>query len=457
MNKRKTIDFEAIFECARKEVEKQNHHNDAIALVNTKKVINAFRKYRISDFHMKPSTGYAYNDIGREKLDEIYAEIFGTEAALVRSQFVSGTHALAVAMLGNLRPGDEVIGATGTPYDTMQTVIGYPVKTPGSLVDTGIIYKEIPMTGRYIDIRTVCKAITDKTKMVHIQRSSGYSSIRDSLDVASIGRLIDEVHKIRKDIICFVDNCYGEFTEIKEPTDYGADLMAGSLIKNLGGGFAPTGGYIVGKKELVYNAACRLTAPGLAGEMGATLGDTAREFYQGLFMAPHVVIQAVKTAMYAAAVFYKLGYNVKPSHNQIRYDIIQAITLNSAQNLENFCAAIQINSPVDAYVTPEPANIPGYQDKIIMAAGTFVQGASLELSADGPIRQPYNVFMQGGLTYEHGQLAINAAAKMIGVAVHKKSKNTDVKLDGEKDKIILKKCKAILEAKNMKNRLEEEQ
>ena len=439
------MDFEAIFEYAREEVKKHNYHNDAIALKNTKKVIDAFRKYQVSDYYMKPSTGYAYNDVGREKLDEIFAEIFGTEAALVRSQFVSGTHALAVAMLGNLRPGDEVIGATGTPYDTMQTVIGYPVKTPGSLVDIGIVYKEIPMTGSSIDIRTVCKAITEKTKMIHIQRSSGYSDERDSLDVASIGRLVEEVHKIRKDIICFVDNCYGEFTEEKEPTDYGADLMAGSLIKNLGGGIAPTGGYIVGKKELVYNAACRLTAPGLAGEMGATLGDTAREFYQGLFMAPHVVMQAVKTAMYAAAVFEKLGYKVKPSHEKIRHDIIQSITLNSAQNLENFCVAVQINSPVDSYVTPEPASLPGYQDKIIMAAGTFVQGASIELSADGPMRLPYNVFMQGGLTYEHGQLAINAAAKMIGVAVPKKIKNIDVKLDGEKDESVLKECKSILE------------
>jgi len=441
------VNFEAIFDYARKEVEKSNHYYDAIALTNTKKVIDAFRKYQVSDYYMKPSTGYAYNDIGREKLDEIFAEIFGTEAALVRSQFVSGTHALAVAMLGNLRQGDEVIGATGAPYDTMQTVIGSPDKMPGSLVDTGVIYKEIPMTGSSIDIRSVCKAITGKTRMVHIQRSSGYSDVRDSLDVASIGRLIEEVHKIREDIICFVDNCYGEFTEAKEPTDYGADLMAGSLIKNLGGGLAPTGGYIVGKKELVYNAACRLTAPGLAGEMGATLGDTAREFYQGLFMAPHVVMQAVKTAIYAAAVFHKLGYNVKPSHDKIRHDIIQAITLNNAQNLENFCVAVQINSPVDSYVTPEPASLPGYRDKIIMAAGTFVQGASIELSADGPMRLPYNVFMQGGLTYEHGQLAINAAAQMIGAAMPKKKRNCDIILDGETDEKILKKCECIINAK----------
>lgn len=415
-----TLSYDSIFECARKEVERRQYRYNAIALKNTEKVIAAFRKHQVSDFYMKPTTGYAYNDLGREKLDEIYADIFKTEAALVRSQFVSGTHALAVAMLGNLHAGDEVIGATGTPYDTMQTIIGYPKKIPGSLTDIGIAYKEIPMIGNYVNIRAVCNAITEKTKMVHIQRSCGYSSERGTLDVASIGRLIQEVHNVRKDIICFVDNCYGEFTEEKEPTDYGADLMAGSLIKNLGGGLAPTGGYIVGRKDLVYNAACRLTVPGLAGEMGATLGDTGREFYQGLFMAPHVVMQAVKTAIYAASVFQQLGYKVNPLPDEIRHDIIQSITLKNAKNLENFCVAIQINSPVDAHVTPVPDYIPGYQDKIIMAAGTFVQGASIELSADGPMREPFNAFMQGGLTYEHGQLAINAAAKLIGAATEKR-------------------------------------
>lgn len=440
--------FDSIFEFSRKEVEKQKHYYDVIALKNTQKVIAAFRKHQVSDYYLKPTTGYAYNDLGREKLDAICADVFGTEAALVRSQFVSGTHALAVAMYGNLHPGDEVIGATGTPYDTMQTIIGYPKKTPGSLVDIGIIYKEIPMLGNYVDINAVCNAITDKTKMVHIQRSCGYSSERGTLDVASIGRLIKEVHKIREDIICFVDNCYGEFTEEKEPTDYGADLMAGSLIKNLGGGLAPTGGYVVGRKDLVYNAACRLTVPGLAGKMGATLGDTAREFYQGLFMAPHVVMQAIQTAVYAAAVFRKLGYKVKPLPDEIRHDIIQSITLKNAKNLENFCVAIQLNSPVDAHVTPVPADIPGYQDKVIMAAGTFVQGSSIELSADGPMREPYNAFMQGGLTYEHGQLAINAAAQMIGGATEKRKVIGDVILDGEKDKSILKACESIIKSKN---------
>lgn len=431
------MNYESIFAYAMDSVKKQEHIYNEIALQNTGKVIAAFRKHQVSDFYMKPSTGYAYSDMGRDKLDEIYADIFHTEAALVRSQFVSGTHALAAAMLGNLRPGDEVIGATGTPYDTMQTIIGHPVKTPGSLSDLGIIYREFPMSGGYIDRESVCRAITEKTKMVHIQRSCGYSALRDTLDVASIAQLVEAVHKVRNDVICFVDNCYGEFTEICEPTDFGADLMAGSLIKNLGGGLAPTGGYIVGKKELVYNAACRLTAPGLAGEMGATLGDTAREFYQGLFMAPHVVMQAIKTAIYAAAVFSRLGYQVKPEHNRIRHDIIQAITLNTGKNLENFCVAIQLNSPVDAYVTPEPAQIPGYQDKIIMAAGTFVQGASIELSADGPMREPYNVFMQGGLTFEHGQLAINAAAQMIGPAKKsRKPRRGDVFIKEEEPELL---------------------
>ena len=347
-------------------------------------------------------------------MDKIYCHIFHTEAALVRSQFVSGTHALAVAMLGNLKPGDEVIGATGTPYDTMQTIIGSPKKIPGSLVDIGVTYKEIPMHGRRCDLAKLEKAITPATRMVHIQRSCGYSQERETLSVLEIGEIITCVKKVNPKIICFVDNCYGEFVEILEPTDMGADLVAGSLIKNLGGGLAPTGGYIVGREDLVYNAACRLTVPGLAGEMGATLGDTAREFYQGLFLAPHVVMQAVKTSIYAANIFNKLGYKVKPGFAETRHDIIQCITLNTPRALEAFCQAIQFNSPIDSNVVPEKGNLPGYADPVIMAAGTFVQGASIELSADGPMRPPYNVFMQGGLTLEHGILAVNAAAVMIG-------------------------------------------
>ena len=408
------IDYQAIEAYALAEVAKHAPELEAAALMNTEKVITAFRNNMVSDYYLKPTTGYGYSDVGRDTLDLIYAELFKTEAALVRSQFVSGTHALAVALLGNLRPGDELIGLTGTPYDTMQSIIGYPVKTKGSLVDLGIIYKELPMSGEHVDLEAVKKIVTKSTKMVHIQRSCGYSSLRKTISVEEIGRIIAAAKEANPDVIAYVDNCYGEFIESKEPTEVGADIMAGSLIKNLGGGLAPTGGYIVGRADLVENAAYRLTAPGLGGEMGATLGDTQREFYQGLFLAPHVVLQAVKTAIFAAAVFQKLGYEVKPLPEERRSDIIQAIKLESKKRLCDFCIAIQSNSPVDAHVEPVPAPLPGYQDDIVMAAGTFVQGASIELSADGPCREPYNVFFQGGLTFEHGRLAIMAAAKRVG-------------------------------------------
>lgn len=408
------VDFAEIEKTALNDVEKYSKIYEEAALFNTEKVMNAFRNHMVSDYYLKPTTGYAYSDVGRENLDAIYAEIFHTEAALVRSQFVSGTHALAVALLGVLRAGDEMIAATGTPYDTMQTIIGSPVKTPGSLVDLGVIYKEIPMQDDKPDLEAICSAITDKTRLIHIQRSCGYSSVRKTLNVAQIGEICAAVKKVKPDVICFVDNCYGEFIEKQEPTEVGADLIAGSLIKNMGGGFAPTGGYIAGRADLVELASYRLTAPGLGGEMGATLGDTAREFYQGLFIAPHVVMQAVKTAIFASAVFKKLGYSVKPLPEEVRSDIIQAIRLETREKLCNFCVAIQTNSPVDAHVEPVPAMIPGYQDEIIMAAGTFVQGASIELSADGPCREPYNVYFQGGLTFEHGRIAIMSAARMVG-------------------------------------------
>ncbi len=408
------VDFAEIEKTALNDVEKYSKIYEEAALFNTEKVMKAFRNHMVSDYYLKPTTGYAYSDVGRENLDSIYAEIFHTEAALVRSQFVSGTHALAVALLGVLRAGDEMIAATGTPYDTMQTIIGSPVKTPGSLVDLGVIYKEIPMQDDKPDLEAICSAITDKTRLIHIQRSCGYSSVRKTLNVAQIGEICAAVKKVKPDVICFVDNCYGEFIEKQEPTEVGADLIAGSLIKNMGGGFAPTGGYIAGRADLVELASYRLTAPGLGGEMGATLGDTAREFYQGLFIAPHVVTQAVKTAIFASAVFKNLGYSVKPLPEEVRSDIIQAIRLETREKLCNFCVAIQTNSPVDAHVEPVPAMIPGYQDEIIMAAGTFVQGASIELSADGPCREPYNVYFQGGLTFEHGRIAIMSAARMVG-------------------------------------------
>ncbi len=411
------IDYKAIEKQALADVAAHSSELEEAALFNTEKVITAFRNNMVSDYYMKPTTGYGYSDVGRDTLDLIYAELFKTEAALVRSQFVSGTHALAVALLGNLKPGDELVAVTGAPYDTMQTIIGSPISMEGSLTNIGVTYKEIPMVDDHADLEAIKATVSEKTTMVHIQRSCGYSSVRKTIGVAEIGRICAAVKAINPKTICFVDNCYGEFIEKQEPTEVGADLMAGSLIKNLGGGLAPTGGYIVGREDLVTKASYRLTAPGLGGEMGATLGDTAREFYQGLFLAPHVVLQAVKTAVFAASVFKQLGYDVKPLPEEKRSDIIQAITLNSRERLCNFCVAIQANSPVDAHVEPVPSPLPGYQDEIIMAAGTFVQGASIELSADAPCREPFNVYFQGGLTFEHGRLAVMAAAEKVGPKV----------------------------------------
>jgi cystathionine beta-lyase family protein involved in aluminum resistance len=407
------LNWDEIESKALEAVAEQTKSHEKIALLNTKKVLAAFAKNQVADYYLKPTTGYGYSDVGRDKLDDIYADICKTDAALVRSHFVSGTHAIATALLGVLRPGDEMIGITGTPYDTLQTVIGITGKVPGSLIDLGVIYKEIPMIGGTADLKALEKAITPKTKLIHIQRSCGYSNVRRTLHVDEIGAICQAAKKIKPDVICFVDNCYGEFMEEKEPTEVGADLMAGSLIKNLGGGLAPNGGYIVGRKDLVELASYRLTAPGLGGEMGATLGDTARELYQGLFLSPHVVLQAVKTAIFAAQVFSSLGYKVSPLPDAKRSDIIQVVTLGDAAKLCAFCEAIQANSPIDAHVKPVPSHLPGYADEIIMAAGTFVQGASIELSADAPMREPYNVYFQGGLTYEHGILAIMAAAKKI--------------------------------------------
>jgi len=407
------LNWEEIEARALAAVEKQTKAHEKIALSNTKKVLAAFAKNQVSDYYLKPTTGYAYSDIGRDKLDDIYADIFKTEAALVRSQFVSGTHALATALLGVLRAGDEMIGITGKPYDTLQTVIGIAGKLPGSLIDLGVIYKEIAMEGGQANLEALAQTITPKTKLIHIQRSCGYSNVRRTLSVAEIGEICQAAKKIKPDVICFVDNCYGEFMEEMEPTEVGADLMAGSLIKNLGGGIAPNGGYIVGRRDLVELASYRLTAPGLGGEMGATLGDTAREFYQGLFLSPHVVLQALKTAIFAAKIFKELGYKVSPAPDAKRSDIIQVVTLETKEKLCAFCEAIQENSPIDAHVKPIPSHLPGYADEVIMAAGTFVQGASIELSADAPMRPPYNVYFQGGLTFEHGYLAIIAAAKKI--------------------------------------------
>lgn len=382
---------------------------EEISEQNTLKVLNAMRRLKISDAHFKTSTGYAYGDIGREKLDELFAEIFKSEAALVRTQFVSGTHALATSLFGILRPNDELVSLTGAPYDTLQTVIGHTHAAKGSLKEFGVDYRELPMIDGKIDLKSIKNFITSKTKLALIQRSRGYS-MREPLTTAEIEKICAEVKKINKNCVMFVDNCYGEFVETREPVEVGADLIAGSLIKNIGGGLAPTGGYIVGKRDLVELSSYRLTAPGIGDELGASLG-TPRLLYQGLFFAPHVTAQALKSAIFAAGIFSKLGYKVNPLPKDVRGDIIQAIELGTAEKLIKFCRAIQKYSPVDSFATPEAWDMPGYEDQVIMAAGTFVQGASIELSADAPLRKPYAVYLQGGLTFEHAVIGILGAAQ----------------------------------------------
>lgn len=394
-----------------KESEPLFAHIEDVAEANTLKVLDAMRECRVSDAHFNTTTGYAYDDIGRGKLEELYAKIFGAERALVRTQFVSGTHALATVLFGILRPGDELVSLTGKPYDTMQTVIGYDNPSPGSLKEFGVLYNELPMVAGKVDMAHIKDVITDKTKMVEIQRSRGYS-MRSPLSIEDIRAITTEVHRIKPDCICFVDNCYGEFVDYEEPTQAGADIMAGSLIKNPGGGIAPTGGYIVGRDDLVELASYRLTAPGMGDELGASLSNN-RLLFQGLFLAPHVVSQAIKGAIFAAGMFAKLGYKTLPLPTEVRSDIIQAIELGSADKLIAFCGGIQKYSPVDSFAAPEPWDMPGYADKIIMAAGTFVQGASIEFSADGPLRAPYNVYLQGGLTFEHAIIGIMGAAQAV--------------------------------------------
>jgi cystathionine beta-lyase family protein involved in aluminum resistance len=387
------------------------NHVDEVAEVNTLKVLDAMRECKVSEAHFNTTSGYAYDDIGRSKLEELYAKIFGAERALVRTQFVSGTHALATVLFGILRPGDELVSLTGKPYDTMQTVIGYDNPSPGSLKEFGVLYNELPMVDGKVDMAGIKSVITEHTKMVEIQRSRGYS-MRNPLSIEDIRAITAEVHRIKPDCVCFVDNCYGEFVDTLEPTQVGADIMAGSLIKNPGGGLAPTGGYIVGRDKLVELASYRLTAPGMGDELGASLANN-RLLFQGLFLAPHVVAQAIKGALFAAGMFANLGYKTLPLPTDVRGDIIQAIELGTAEKMVAFCGGIQKYSPVDSYAAPEPWDMPGYADKIIMAAGTFVQGASIEFSADGPMRAPYNVYLQGGLTMEHAMIGIMGAAQAI--------------------------------------------
>ena len=377
---------------------------DRITEYNQLKVLRAMQKNNLSDVHFSATTGYGYNDLGRDTLEKIYADIFNTEDALVRPQLISGTHALTVALAGNLRPGDEILSPVGVPYDTLQGVIGIR-KEKGSLAEYGITYRQVDLKDNFsFDYDGIKKAINEKTKLVTIQRSKGYEW-RPSFTVEQIQELISFIKSIKSDVICMVDNCYGEFVQTIEPSDVGADLIVGSLIKNPGGGLAPIGGYIAGKTEYVENAAYRLTAPGLGKEVGATLGITT-SLIQGLFMAPQVVAGSLKGAIFASKIFEDLGYNVMPNPVEKRSDIVQCIQLDSAENVIAFCQGIQKGAPVDSYVTPEPWDMPGYDCQVIMAAGAFVQGSSIELSADAPIKPPYNVFMQGGLSWHHAKIGV---------------------------------------------------
>lgn len=388
---------------------------DEIREFNQLKVLNAFQKERISDSHFTNSSGYGYGDIGRDSLDRVYARIFKAESALVRPHFVNGTHAIGAALFGNLRPNDTMLSICGTPYDTLHNIIGISGnKNIGSLKEYGVKYKQIDLDSKgNINEELVMKTLSeDKTiKLVHIQRSTGYGW-RKALTMSQIKYIIDFIKGIRNDIICFVDNCYGEFIDTTEPTEAGADLIAGSLIKNIGGGIAPTGGYIVGKEEYVTQASYRLTIPGIGGECGSTFG-VMRSLFQGLFLAPHVAIEAVKGAIFCSRIMELAGFEVLPAYTDKRSDIIQAIKFNNKEKLINFCKGIQAGSPIDSFVQCEPWDMPGYEDQVIMAAGAFIQGSSIELSADAPIREPYIAYLQGGLTFDHAKIGILIALSKI--------------------------------------------
>lgn len=377
---------------------------DRISEYNQLKVIKAMQEAKVSEACLLGTTGYGYNDLGRDKLEEVYAGIFHTQDALVRPQITCGTHALALALMSNLRPGDELLSPVGKPYDTLEEVIGIR-PSRGSLAEYGITYRQVDLLpdGGF-DYEAIKCAVNSKTRLVTIQRSKGYQT-RPTLSVEKIGELISFIKTLKPDILCMVDNCYGEFVEEREPSEVGADMVVGSLIKNPGGGLAPTGGYIAGTKECVENAACRLTSPGLAKEVGASLGLESA-FYQGLFLAPTVTAAALKGAVFAANIYERLGYPVIPDSIQSRHDIIQAVTFGTPQGVISFCKGIQAAAPVDSFVTPEPWDMPGYDSKVIMAAGAFVSGSSIELSADGPIKPPYAVYFQGGLTCPHAKFGI---------------------------------------------------
>ena len=402
---------------AQAEVREQFDRIDAIAEENSLKVLSAFQKHRVAEGYFAGTTGYGYDDLGRDKLEEIYADIFGTEDALVRIGFVNGTHAIACALFGALKPGDVLVSAVGAPYDTLLGVIGVVDKGPGSLKSYGVEYRQVELLDNAPDPEGLARAVRDpRVKAVLIQRSKGYST-RASLSVAEIGALCRVVRANNPEAAILVDNCYGEFVETTEPTQAGADLVVGSLIKNPGGGLAPTGGYIAGRKDLIEAAAARLTVPGIGKECGSTLGNN-RLLYQGLFLAPHTVAQAVKTAIFAARMMEQLGYRTEPTSSQVRHDIIQMIHFGAPDPLKRFCKGIQFGAPVDSYVTPEPWDMPGYDCQVIMAAGAFIQGASIELSCDAPMREPYTAYLQGGLTYESGKAGVLLAVEELLQAEH---------------------------------------
>ncbi len=395
---------------AERELEGEFARIGAIAQANSQRVLAAFQKHRVAEGYFAGTTGYGYDDLGRDKLDEIYADLFGAEDALVRIQFVNGTHAIACALFGALKAGDVLVSAVGAPYDTLLGVVGAADKGHGSLKDYGVEYRQVELKDNAPDKEGLARAVRDpRVKAVLIQRSRGYAT-RASLSVDEIGELCAIVRKNNPNAAILVDNCYGEFVEEQEPTHVGADLAVGSLIKNPGGGLAPTGAYIAGRRDLVEGAAMRLTCPGIGRECGSTLGNN-RLLYQGLFLAPHTVSQAVKTAVFAARLMELLGYETDPRSDAARHDIIQMIHLGGPEAVRRFCKGIQSGAPVDSYVTPEPWVMPGYDCPVIMAAGAFIQGASIELSADAPMREPYTVYLQGGLTYESGKTGVMLAAE----------------------------------------------
>ena len=396
------------------DVENEFKIYDEIREYNQLKVLKAFQEERISDNHFTNSTGYGYGDIGRDTLDLVYARIFNAEKALVRPHFVNGTHALGTALFGNLRPGDTILAVTGSPYDTLHSVIGISgEENIGSLKEYGVNYKQVDLVDGKINIKKALEMIKDdeSIKLIHMQRSTGYG-FRNAFQVKELGEAIKAIKELREDLIVFVDNCYGEFIDIIEPTDVGSDLIAGSLIKNIGGGIAPTGGYIVGKEKYVEQASYRLTVPGIGAECGCTFG-VMKDFYQGLFLAPHVAIEALKGAIFCARIMELAGFEVLPKYNDKRSDIIQAIKFNDKEKLIKFCKGVQYASPIDSFVECEPWAMPGYSDEVIMAAGAFIQGSSIELSADAPIREPYIAYLQGGLTFDHAKIGVLIALNNI--------------------------------------------